>query len=106
MAFAVLGALVLLPAALAALGHRAQRRRPRQQRSDTGFWYRLGASVMRRPILYATAGLVLVGVVASPVFGLRIGLPDDRVLPTTASTRQAYDELRANFAQEANDAIQ
>lgn len=103
---AVLGALILLPAALAALGHRALRRgRPRATRPDQGFWYRFGRAVMRRPILFAAAGLTLIAVLGSPVFGLRIGLPDDRVLPPTASTRQAYDDLRANFAQEANDAI-
>jgi RND superfamily putative drug exporter len=48
---------------------------------------------------------VLIGVLGAPALGLRIGLPDDRVLPPTASSRQASDDLRANFAQEANDAI-
>ncbi|MEV0395054.1 MMPL family transporter [Polymorphospora rubra] len=104
---AVLGALVLLPAALAVLGRRALRRGAARPTTggETGFWYRLGARVMRRPVLFATAGLVLIGILGAPALGLRIGLPDDRVLPPTASTRQAYDELRANFAQEANDAV-
>ena len=104
---AVLGSLILLPAALGALGHRALRRRRPVATAEPaeGFWYRFGSRVMRRPILFATAGLVVIAVLGSPVFGLRIGLPDDRVLPPTASTRQAYDELRTNFAQEANDAI-
>ncbi|BCJ63165.1 MMPL family transporter [Polymorphospora rubra] len=105
---AVLGALVLLPAALAVLGHRALRRGAAGTTTtggENGFWYRLGARVMRRPVLFATAGLVLIGILGAPAIGLRIGLPDDRVLPPTASTRQAYDELRANFAQEANDAV-
>lgn len=62
--------------------------------------------IMRHPIRFATAGLLLVAVLAAPAFGLRIGLPDDRVLPPSASTRQTYDDLRANFATEANDAIQ
>jgi putative drug exporter of the RND superfamily len=60
---------------------------------------------MLRPVRFAAGGLLLVAVLGAPALGLRIGLPDDRVLPPSASTRQAYDQLRANFAQEANDAI-
>lgn len=73
--------------------------------AEHGFWYRLGARVMRRPGLFGGVALILVVVLGSPALGIRIGLPDDRVLPPTASTRQAYDELRANFPVEANDAI-
>jgi putative drug exporter of the RND superfamily len=107
VAVAVLGALVLLPAALAVLGHRALRRGApaRTPSPDRGLWYRLGALVMRRPVVCATAGLALVALLGAPALGLRIGLPDDRVLPTSASTRVAYDDLRANFAQEPHDAI-
>jgi len=100
---AVLGALVLLPPALAVLGHRALRRGPARRGRD--FWLRAGSAVMRRPLLFTAGGLVLVGVLAAPAAGLRIGLPDDRVLPPSASTRQTYDALRAGFATEANDAV-
>ncbi|MFC4128165.1 MMPL family transporter [Nocardia rhizosphaerae] len=104
---ASIGALVLLPAVLAVLGHRALPRRARPARpAESGFWYRFGGLVMRRPVALGLAGLVLVGLLAAPAAGLRIGLPDDRVLPPTASTRQAYDELRANLPTEPNDAIQ
>jgi putative drug exporter of the RND superfamily len=105
VAMAVLGSLTLLPAALAVLGPRALRRGTPPDAAGGRRWYGFGARVMRRPLLFATAGLVLIAVLGSPALGLRIGLPDDRVLPPSASTRQAYDELRANFAQEANDAI-
>ncbi|MGN9907508.1 MMPL family transporter [Phytohabitans sp. LJ34] len=105
VAMAVIGSLTLLPAALAAIGPRAVRRGSAPV-GDSGLrWHRFGARVMRRPLLFATAGLVFVAVLAAPALGLRIGLPDDRVLPPSASTRQAYDQLRANFATEANDAI-
>ncbi|GAA3729857.1 MMPL family transporter [Plantactinospora mayteni] len=105
VAMAVVGSLTLLPAALAALGPRAARRGSASGTPGRR-WYRFGARVMRRPLPFAVAGLLLVGLLGAPALGLRIGLPDDRVLPPSASTRQTYDELRANFAQEANDAIQ
>lgn len=105
VAMAVIGSLTLLPAALAVLGPRALRRGSAPAAAHGLRWYRFGGLVMRRPLLFATAGLVVVAVLGAPALGLRIGLPDDRVLPPSASTRQASDELRANFAQEANDAI-
>ncbi|GAA0501726.1 membrane protein [Paractinoplanes deccanensis] len=103
VATAVAGALTLLPAALGVLGHRALRRNPPTR--EHGFWHRTGSAVMRRPVTFAAAGLVLVGVLGAPALGIRIGLPDDRVLPPTASTRQTYDLLRAGFGTEANDAL-
>jgi putative drug exporter of the RND superfamily len=105
VAMAVIGSLTLLPAALAVLGSRALPRGPTPAAAGGLRWHRFGARVMRRPLLFATAGLAFVAVLGAPALGLRIGLPDDRVLPPSASTRQAYDELRANFATEANDAI-
>ncbi|MGI5150056.1 MMPL family transporter [Plantactinospora sp. CA-294935] len=105
VAMAVVGSLTLLPAALAALGPRAVRRGSAPGAPGRR-WHRFGARVMRRPLPFAVAGLLLVGTLGAPALGLRIGLPDDRVLPPSASTRQAYDQLRANFAQEPNDAIQ
>ncbi|NKY33745.1 MMPL family transporter [Nocardia speluncae] len=103
---AVAGSLVLLPAALAVTGHGALPRRARATAlPEQGFWYRFGDVVMRNPVRSATAALLLLAVLAAPAAGLRIGLPDDRVLPPNASTRQAYDELRAAFDVEANDAV-
>lgn len=104
---AVVGALVPLPGALAIWGHRVVRKRaPNRAAAETGRWHWIGTRVLRRPIVFGTVGLLFVLLLGSPVLGLRIGLPDDRVLPADASTRQAYDILRADFSQEPNDAIQ
>ncbi|GIE30904.1 membrane protein [Actinoplanes italicus] len=104
VALAVLGALTILPAALAVLGPRALRRNPRPE-ADDGFWVRAGGAVMRRPVLFAAFGLLVVGVLAAPALGLRLGLPDDRVLPPTASTRQTYDVMRDVLPTEPQDAL-
>nr|GID89854.1 membrane protein [Actinoplanes derwentensis] len=104
VALAVAGALTILPAALATLGTRALRRNPPPPRTD-GFWTRTGGLVMRRPILATVVGLLIVAVLAAPALSLRLGLPDDRVLPPSASTRQTYDVMRAGFPQEPQDAL-
>ncbi|MEV4276394.1 MMPL family transporter [Actinoplanes xinjiangensis] len=101
---AVLGALTILPAALAVLGPRALRRRPPPP-GDDGIWSRLGGHVMRRPVLFTALGLLIVGVLAAPALGLRLGLPDDRVLPPTASTRQTHDVMRDVLPTEPQDAL-
>ncbi|WP_433795793.1 MMPL family transporter [Actinoplanes sp. CA-252034] len=62
---AVVGALTILPAALAVLGPRAQRR-TRPSPRETGFWFRIGSRVMRRPVLFTALGLLVVGVLAAP----------------------------------------
>ncbi|WP_200837704.1 MMPL family transporter [Ruania rhizosphaerae] len=106
---AAAGALIILPAALAILGERMARRGvtvPVSKPVEQGGWYRLGQRVMRRPILWGGAALVALLAVASPAFDLQIGVPDDRVLAQGSSVRDTYDQLRNDFAVEANDAIQ
>ncbi|GAB3813716.1 MMPL family transporter [Kribbella italica] len=101
---ALVGSLVVLPAALALLGRRAAgpvRRRPVEQ----GRWFRVAQAVMRRPLLIGGAVLALVLLLASPALGLRFGLPDARILPAEASSRITADEIRDEFGQEESDAL-
>lgn len=62
--------------------------------------------MMRRPARFALPTLALLLLLASPVLGIRLGLPDARVLPEQASSRQVQDQIMANFDQEYLDAIQ
>lgn len=105
---AAVGALVILPAALAVLADRSGRRtRPiaAPQQLEQGRWYRLGGRVMRRPLLWGGMALIALVALASPALGLQVGVPDDRVLAQGSSVRDTYDELRSDFAVEPNDAI-
>ncbi|MER5264791.1 MMPL family transporter [Actinosynnema sp. NPDC002837] len=99
VALSVLGALVVLPAALACL-----KPHPATERA-TGFWARTANAVMNRPLLVGGAALALLLLLAAPVLGLRVGLPDDRVLPADASSRVVQEDIRAGFGQEQTDAI-
>ncbi|MYW70481.1 MMPL family transporter [Streptomyces sp. SID8379] len=99
---AVAGAVLVLPAALARWGHRVER--PRQAAS--GLWHRTALAAMRRPLL---AGAAVVGVLllaASPVLGLRFGLPDERTLPEGTSSRTTSETVHTTFAAEPTDTIQ
>ncbi|SDD49136.1 MMPL family transporter [Glycomyces harbinensis] len=104
-AAAVLGAVVVLPAALAVWGHRVERRRPVRP-VEQGGWFRLATAVMRRPVLWGTAALLLVLTLASPLTGVRFGVPDERSLPEDAASRIVTDQITTGFAAEETDAMQ
>lgn len=108
--FAALGAIVVLPAALAALGHRIDsldlrkplRRAlglpaPRPAGLDDGLWSRIAHVVMRRPWPIATAVVLLLVLAATPFSQVAFGLPDDRVLPRDANAFVVGDTLRQEF---------
>jgi putative drug exporter of the RND superfamily len=97
---AAAGAILTLPSFLMVLGHRIDRfSLPRRQApSGEGPWFRIALFVMRRPVPVATAGIILLMVLGSPFLGVKLGLPDDRVLPPGAAGRVVSDELRADFA--------
>ncbi len=106
---AATGAVVVLPALLAALGLRVNSldarkailglfgREPHVPEVGEGFWHRLATAVMRRPVPFATAGIVLLLVLGPPFLRVQFGDPDARVLPTSASTRAAATTIGANF---------
>jgi RND superfamily putative drug exporter len=93
--------LVVLPAILMVLGHRVNSLtlwRRSVSPPEEGVWHRIAMFVMRRPLPVATVVIVLLLAMGSPFLGLQLRLPDDRVLPESASSRQAHDILREEFA--------
>jgi RND superfamily putative drug exporter len=60
-------------------------------------WHRLAMAVMRRPVVIGGAVVLLLLVLGSPFLKINFGLPDDRVLPASASSRVVQDALRTNF---------
>ncbi|MGH9012767.1 MAG: MMPL family transporter [Acidimicrobiia bacterium] len=112
IAVAILAAtasILSLPALLAVLGPRVDsltlwRRHPKPV--GEGFWHRMATVVMRRPLpiaLVVTAALVLLGL---PFLHLRLGLPDDRVLPEGISSRKVHEAIREDFASNEANALQ
>jgi RND superfamily putative drug exporter len=99
---ALAGSILSLPALLAVLGQRVNslrigKRRVERAESE-GTWHRIATFVMRRPIPIATAGVVFLVLLGLPFLRANFGTPDDRVLPTSAQSRQASEILRAEFS--------
>ena len=99
---ALAGSILSLPALLAVLGQRVNslrigKRRVERAESE-GAWHRIATFVMRRPIPIATAGVVFLVLLGLPFLRANFGVPDDRVLPTSAQSRQASEILRAEFS--------
>ena len=118
VAFAAVAAVVVTPAAIVLLGDRLDsldvrrfvrraRRRPEPVRGpvEQEFWYRSTRLVMHRAIPIGLAGVALLVLVGAPFFGVRWGMPDDRVLPTSASAHQVGDQLRTDFTNNSATAV-
>jgi len=110
MAITASSAVLLLPAALALLGHRVDAWRLPGVRGirggETPFWAALAGFVHRRPLLAAAPVLAMLLLAASPLLGISFGTPDDRVLPTSATSRQVGDVLRSDFSGDETTAIE
>ncbi|MCW2942534.1 MAG: drug exporter of the superfamily-like protein [Actinomycetia bacterium] len=104
VAVAVFGANVVLPTMLAILGPRIERggmpwrrRKIREDRAERQFWYRLGHSVMRRPLPYFVIVLAILGVLFQPFLHAQFGTPDVRVLPAGSPTRLVVEGIKKDF---------
>jgi RND superfamily putative drug exporter len=118
VALAAAAALLLLPALLTLLGRRVdsldvrvpvrrwlQRPPPRIAEPEQTFWYRIAQTVMRRALPIGLAVTAVLLVLGAPFLGAKFGYPDDRVLPTSAPSRQVGDQIRSNFSQNATGTI-
>ncbi|MFI1379539.1 MMPL family transporter [Embleya sp. NPDC020886] len=102
VAIAAISTLFVMPALFVVLGHRVNNgRMPWAKKegvaSRAPLWGRLARTVMRRPALTALPVLGVLLLAASPLLGINLGTPDERVLPEDAQSRQVTGELRKNF---------
>lgn len=99
VAFTALATLIVTPAILALLGDRIDKLRvgrgPRP--ADESRWYRAVKAVQRRAVPLGIAVVVLLLALGAPFLGAKLGYPDDRALPTTASSHAVGDDLRTGF---------
>ena len=99
---AMVTAITLLPAMLAGVGHWIERLRvplPHDTSADhkTHGWQRWAEGVARHPVIAVVGAVLLLAVIAWPVFDMKLGQEDDSALPTSTETRQAYDLTTEGF---------
>jgi putative drug exporter of the RND superfamily len=95
-------AVIVLLAGFAVRPLRAEvpRRAPRPTRETAAYrWSRL---IQHHPWPAALAGVLVLVVLALPVFGLRLGFPDEGNYPDDTSTRRAYDLRAEGFGPGTN----
>jgi RND superfamily putative drug exporter len=97
----MLAALSLLPAMLGFSGRAVDRlhlpgllQSPGTKR---GFWWRWSRTVQRRPVLCGSVALLVLVIVAVPLFSMRLAFTDAGNDPTNLTTRQAYDLIANGF---------
>ncbi|WP_082777905.1 MMPL family transporter [Tsukamurella pseudospumae] len=99
VAFTAGATLLVTPAILTLLGDRIDRLRvgggPRP--TDESRWYGMVRAVQRRAVPLAIAVVVALLALGAPFLGAKLGYPDDRALPTAASSHRVGDELRTAF---------
>jgi trehalose monomycolate/heme transporter len=107
----MLAALTVLPALLAVLGPRVNALRvrrsiQRQRAADSGGWYRLARSVMRKPVAYAAVIVVALLALGTPFLHVSWGGTDARDLPASAQVRQVTQTLNTDFPGNADAPIE
>jgi putative drug exporter of the RND superfamily len=107
VAFAGAAALTLLPAILGMLGRRVNKWAIKRKKSAEGaMWHRWAMIVMRRPWVFLGASLLIVGLLAAPVLGLRMGSSGPGILPPDAKPRVAIEIIGGSFGAGVGGPIQ
>ena len=106
VAITMAASLTMLPALLGFVGTNIDRLGTPHRRGSAGgdgrLAHRWSRSVQRRPATYAVVSLVVLAALTVPAFALRLGFSDAGTLPTSNTTRQAYDMLAGGFGPGVN----
>jgi RND superfamily putative drug exporter len=110
VATSMTAALTILPALLALTDRHIDRlhiRLPRLHGNDDGLWWtRWGRAIERHPIRYAAASAGLLVLLAIPVAGIRLGMPDGSSAAHGSEAQLAYALLAREFGAGTNGPLQ
>lgn len=107
-------ALTVLPALLVVMGKRVEKGRllrrhtagAESESDENGSWHRLATFVMRRPVPIATVVTAILLLLGAPFLGIKLGMPDERVMPKSSVARQVATTIRAEFDTSEQNALQ
>lgn len=118
VAFVAFSAIVVTPAAIVLLGPRLdamdvrrltrrvlRRPDPVHKPVEQLFWYRSTKFVTRRAVPVGLAVVALLLLLGVPFLRVKWGMPDDRVLPQSASAHDVGDQLRHDFTDDSATAV-
>ena len=110
VAVTMVASLTLLPAILGFAGHNIDKLSipgigKTAHGTREGFWFRWSRSLQRRPWPAVAAGLIVLVGLSIPVLSLRLGSSDASSLPTTSTTRRAYDLKAEGFGPGASSPL-
>jgi putative drug exporter of the RND superfamily len=98
VALAGAAALTLLPAILGMLGKRVNKWAIKRKRSTEGaMWHRWAMVVMRRPWAFLGVSVLIIALLAAPVFDLKMGSSGPGILPEDAKPRVAVEIISDSF---------
>jgi RND superfamily putative drug exporter len=101
----MLASVTLVPAILAFSGTKlAAKEHKRTHHRDT-LSYRWSRQIQKRPVVMAGVSLVVLLVIAIPMFSIRLGAADQGNDPTSLTTRRAYDLLAKGFGPGFNGPV-
>jgi putative drug exporter of the RND superfamily len=98
--FAMIGAILLLPAVLSMIGPRVNSLRIRRnvaKPSSGRRWAALATFIMKYPWPVALAAIALLGILAWPAMGVKFNQADERALPVSDRTVVSIAEITDNF---------
>ncbi|UQX10399.1 MMPL family transporter [Candidatus Mycobacterium methanotrophicum] len=118
VALVAVATIVVTPAAIVLLGPRLDaldvrrlgrrilgRPDPVHNPVEQLFWYRSTKFVTRRAVPVGLAVVALLLLLGVPFLGVKWGMPDDRVLPQSASAHAVGDQLRRDFPDDSATAV-
>ena len=94
-----LAALTLLPAVLISMGDKVLISRDKKDPDieAESRWAKWTGVALRRPGIVLTIGLVVLGALVVPSFGMKLGMPGARVVDTGHTSRDGYEQLIKDF---------
>ncbi|NKX89860.1 MMPL family transporter [Nocardia coubleae] len=109
---AALVSLTVLPAILLLLGTNIDRgqlgwwflRAPRPAPGE-GAWHKLATAVMGKPIPIGLAVAAVLLLLGTPFLGVKLGFPDERVLPPSMNSRQVAETVQRDFGDSDQDTL-